>query len=72
MQDFGANRDFFSKFWTFVTFAHNHIQCLMTTQDFKILKGKGVQEHKIQGIFGILRQILSPMNKNIGINWKII
>ena len=52
MQDFGANRDFFSKFWTFVTFAHNHIQCLMTTQDFKILKGKGVQEHKIQGIFG--------------------
>ena len=31
----------------FVTFVHNHIQCLMTTQDFRILKGKG-----IQGIFG--------------------
>ena len=51
-----------------VSFAHNHTQCLMTTQDFRILKGKGVQEHKIQGIFEIMRQILSPMNKNIGIN----
>ena len=68
MQDFGAIRDFFSKILTIVSFAHNHIQFLMTTQDFRILKGKGVQEQKIQGIFGILRQILSPMNKNIGIN----
>ena len=66
MQDFGANRDFFKNFLTIVSFAHNHIQRLMTTQDFRILKSKGVQEHKIQGIFGILRQILSPMNKNTG------
>ena len=72
MQGFGANRDFFSKFWLFVTFAHSHKQCLMTTQDFRILKDKGVQEHKIQGIFGVLRQILSPANKNISINWIII
>ena len=55
MQDFGANRDFFYKILTIVTFAHNHIQCLMTTQYFKILNGKGVKEHKIQDIFGILR-----------------
>ena len=58
----------FFKMTTIVSFADNHIECLMNTQDFKILKGKGVQEHKIQGIFGILRQILSPMNKNTGIN----
>ena len=51
----------------FVTFVHNHIQCLMTTQDFRILKGKGVQ-----GIFGILRKSFSPTNKDIGVNWKII
>ena len=68
MQDFDANRDFFFKILNIVTFAHNHIQCLITTQDLRILKGKGVQEHKIQDIFRILRQILSPMNKNIGIN----
>ena len=39
----------------------------MATLVFIILKDKGVQERKIQGIYGILRQILSPMNKNIGI-----
>ena len=57
---------------TIASFDHNHIHCLMTTQDFRILKGNGVQEHKIQGTFGILSQILSPMNKNTGVNWKII
>ena len=48
MQDFGANKDFFENF-DYCRFSHNHIQCLMTTQDFRILKDKGVQEHKIQG-----------------------
>ena len=49
MQDFGGNRNFFQNV---DTFAHNHIQCLMTTQDFRILKDKAVQEHKIQSFLG--------------------